>query len=146
MKLVIRDTNNIYDDNFIMYVLKFIQNYISLEINKKQNIKIMESWTEYLQEYSVYSRFKNKTYLDCRYIITSGINNLVVKKNKNVYTITIDNTKTIKGIGAKLYVLCKLIDTGCLDRRKFPVFTNTFNYVRNNLGAIRTLYMMGVKI
>ena len=85
-----------------------------------------------------------KSKILCRNIIQNAANNLVFKKFQGEIIITINNTKKFSNTNAKLYDLCKLINYGTFSVKGYPIFTEAFNYVSDNIEILYYNYKEGI--
>jgi len=133
MKLKI---SNCDDVGFIVYVLRFLKNYIGSSIDLRKTVLL----DDYIRE--VYN-IKEK-YIDCEYIIVRGIDNLIYEfLSDGSYTIYINPNEKLNRLDAKISDVCKLINYGTLSVKGYPIFTDSIKYVQENIGVLYEMYCRG---
>lgn len=135
MKLVIDYSLVDGDEKFIQYLIKLMQKlYI-----KYLDIGRLSSWDEYLNSGIIKSIGNRKIY--CRNIIVSGFNSLRYEKyNNRKFIISIDQNAVFPSTFVKTISLVKLVNNGNTERKAYPVFTNVFNYINDNLEILYKSY------
>lgn len=137
MKLVI---NNCDDIQFIKYLIKLLRKQLLGSIVPGKLIK----WDNYLNTLPIF-KTKYKKGITAKEIIYSAAFNIRYMKSGQDYTIYIDNNQKIFGTNAKLYSICKLINYGNMQMQGYPIFTNTFNYIADNIQILYLRYQRGFK-
>lgn len=72
-------------------------------------------------------------------ILLQGISSLKFKNQRDSYLIHIDYNQIIPGTSAKLYDICKIINSGTLDTSPYPIFSNVFK-VLSNTQTLKNLF------
>ena len=128
MELVIFDTEQKYDEDFLEYLRKYIILNIIGNINKKKLI----SSEIYINQYTDITTIFKK-YISSYDVVVSGASNIVYRIYNNKIVFNIDSTAIFPGTSAKLNDLCKLINYGNLVVQGYPIFTDTFEYFEKNI-------------
>ena len=128
---------NCDDMGFVLYVIRFLRSYIIQETNYRK----LAALDAYLNSPNMFGDAVR--ILSCRAIILSAANNLVFKRFHDEIVITINNNKKFAGLNAKLYDLCKLINYGTVSVPGYPIFTEAFNYVADNIEFLYFNYKEG---
>lgn len=132
-KWIINNTDNLYTDDFIEFLIQMIQ------IDGQQYIKdeICSKFDEFFHN----NIEKNNRKILTKNIILSGLYNIVYKKYNNYYVIFInDNIKVPYYMNLKLHTLCELIDKGNLMISGTDIFQKIFKTARKRLMVYYDLY------
>ena len=123
-----------YGLEFVLYVIKKLQEYIMGNINDKK-LSFIEAYIN--QNYkSIY-----RNYISARDVIVSGAMNITYQIYPNKFIIELDSKQILYGTNAKLYDICKLINFGVLGISEYPIFTDSFNYFKDNLDYMYEYYL-----
>ena len=123
-----------YGLEFVLYIIKKLQEYIIGNINDKK-LSFIEVYIN--QNYkSIY-----RNYISARDIIISGAMNITYQIYPNKFVIELDSKQILYGTNAKLYDICKLINFGVLGISAYPIFTDSFNYFIDNLDYMYEYYL-----
>ena len=123
-----------YGLEFVLYIIKKLQEYIIGNINDKK-LSFIEVYIN--QNYkSIY-----RNYISARDIIISGAMNITYQIYPNKFVIELDSKQILYGTNAKLYDICKLINFGVLGISAYPIFTDSFNYFKDNLDYMYEYYL-----
>lgn len=123
-----------YGLEFVLYVIKKLQEYIIGNINDKK-LSFIEVYIN--QNYkSIY-----RNYISARDVIVSGAMNITYQIYPNKFVIELDSKQILYGTNAKLYDICKLINFGVLGISEYPIFTDSFNYFKDNLDYMYEYYL-----
>ena len=126
---------NSYDDDFYSFIINYIEKIGVGRIDRKKLI----NWDLYFNSFSkLTNNFKKN--ISSYEIIISGIYNLIYIKREREVVIKIDPSQKLPGINAKINVLCSTINNGNLIVKGYPIFTDLFTYISNNLDSIHLLY------
>jgi len=136
MKLVIDNCN---DKQFIIYLINFIKQYL-IDHSRSQKFSSLDMYLNKIPKYK--TKFRKS--LTCHDIVICGAYNLVYRKYGKKYIITINENQKLFGLDAKLYDMCKLINYGTLEIDGYPIFTDAFNYVQDNLEMLYFRYNTGL--
>lgn len=123
-----------YGLKFVLYLIRKLQNYIIGSIDTRKLFKI----EEYIN--SVYNE-NNKGYISVKNIIISGAMNLTYTIYPTKFVIEINSNEIYYRTNAKLYELCKLINYGVLGVTAYPIFTESFKYINDNINLLFERYM-----
>ena len=137
MKLKITDPSGTLDRSFINWLCIQIRNNVLSTLNTKKLI----NWDEYFNSESVYkSIYKKKIFT--RDIIIAGISNLYYQTTEDGFWISINPNILTPGLDRiKLISVCKLINFGNRQIPGYPIFTNTFQDIANNINTYVERYM-----
>lgn len=126
---------NSYDDDFYSFIINYIEKIGVGRIDRKKLI----NWDLYFNSFSkLTNNFKKN--ISSYEIIISGIYNLIYIKREREVVIKIDPSQKLPGTNAKINVLCNTINNGNLIVKGYPIFTDLFTYISNNLDSIHLLY------
>lgn len=126
---------NSYDDDFYSFIINYIEKIGVGRIDRKKLI----NWDLYFNSFSkLTNNFKKN--ISSYEIIISGIYNLIYIKREREVVIKIDPVQKLPGTNAKINVLCSTINNGNLIVKGYPIFTDLFTYISNNLDSIHLLY------
>ena len=128
------DINTKYGLEFVLYIIKKLQEYIIGNINDKKLVFIEEYINQNYK--SVYRK-----HISARDILVSSAMNLTYQIYANKFTVEIDSKQILYGTNAKLYDICKLINFGVLGIGSYPIFTESFDYFRDNLDYMYEYYI-----
>ena len=137
MKLKIIDPNNILDRSFINWLCIQIRNEVVTNINLKK----LEKWDKYFNSENVYKSIYKKK-ISTRDLIVAGISNLYYQTSEDGFWISINPNKLTPGLDRiKLETICKTINFGNQQITGYPIFTNTFQEVADNITTYVEKYM-----
>ena len=126
---------NNYEDDFYSFIINYIEKIGIGRIDRKKLI----NWDLYFNSFSkLTNNFKKN--ISSYEIIISGIYNLIYIKREREVVIKIDPSQKLPGINAKINILCNTINNGNLIVKGYPIFTDLFTYISNNLDSIHLLY------
>lgn len=126
---------NSYEDDFYSFIIKYIEKIGIGRIDRKKLI----NWDLYFNSFSKLTNIFKKN-ISSYEIIVSGIYNLIYVKREREVVIKIDPSQKLPGINAKINILCNTINNGNLIVKGYPIFTDLFTYISNNLDSIHLLY------
>lgn len=138
MKINISNPNKILDEDFINRLINFLP--VLLVKNKYINKKKLNNLDDYLAK-NVFTDKRKYTTKDC---ILIGLRNLKFKTTGYKVIIECNPTSQMPFYNISVKDICSLIDDGNLDIKGTKVFTNLFNYVKNNIQLLRHYYEIGV--
>lgn len=124
--------NEIITNGFVFYIVNIFKSLIRLKlIVKKKKILSLE---RYLHETELLPKK-----LTINQIVKNCLDHVIVIKLDKSTIITID--KNFKILGKyNLFVLCKLINYGTLDRNGCYIFTDVINHIRENIQEYMNRY------
>lgn len=128
------DINTKYGLEFVLYIIKKLQEYIIGNINDKKLVFIEEYINQNYK--SVYRK-----HISARDVLVSSAMNLTYQIYANKFTIEIDSKQILYGTNAKLYDICKLINFGVLGIGSYPILTESFDYFKDNLDYMYEYYI-----
>lgn len=139
MKLEIKSKDDFVIEPDFVYWLKGI---VSKVIKSSVRYQKLIVWDKYLTE-ADFLTLTNRKSITAREIVLCGADNLVVQILPDKFIIHIDNKKKINGVSApKLEQLCRLINFGNSDIKGYPIFTDSFTSVINNIDNYIELYYL----
>jgi len=139
-KMILR-IENCNDVGFIKYLIRYLQTYIQANIKSEKLY-----WLQmYINSLPIF-KGKLRKFISCREIIIIGAYNLVYKKYEAYYEITIDENQKIFGLDAKLNDACRLINYGTMSVQGYPIFSDAFNNVEDNIADLYQKYKRGFSI
>ena len=128
------DINTKYGLEFVLYIIKKLQEYIIGNINDKKLVFIEEYINQNYK--SIYRK-----HISARDILVSSAMNLTYQIYANKFTVEIDSKQILYGTNAKLYDICKLINFGVLGIGSYPILTESFDYFKDNLDYMYEYYI-----
>ena len=128
------DINTKYGLEFVLYIIKKLQEHIIGNINDKKLVFIEEYINQNYK--SIYRK-----HISARDVLVSSAMNLTYQIYANKFTVEIDSKQILYGTNAKLYDICKLINFGVLGIGSYPVLTESFDYFKDNLDYMYEYYM-----
>ena len=128
------DINTKYGLEFVLYIIKKLQEYIIGNINDKKLVFIEEYINQNYK--SIYRK-----HISARDVLVSSAMNLTYQIYANKFTIEIDSKQILYGTNAKLYDICKLINFGVLGIGSYPILTESFDYFKDNLDYMYEYYI-----
>lgn len=131
MKLEI---NRKYGLKFVLYIIKKLQKYIIGNINVKKLIFI-EAYINLMYTSQL------RKYISAKDVIISGAMNITYTIYPHKFVIEIDSNQILYGTDAKLCDMCKLINYGVLGVSAYPIFTESFDYFKENLNVLFEQYL-----
>ena len=132
LNLIDRFDYRITDDKIPLTDLKEMINYDNDKF-------IYKNTTE-----EILNEFKTKNIkFDARKIIFMSLNKLRVTKTKDHYIIGIDRKALCPGYNLSFEEICRIINYGTIDIKGFPIYTNAFEHVLNNLKKYFVKYFYG---
>ena len=128
------DINTKYGLEFVLYIIKKLQEYIIGNINDKKLV--------FIEEY-INQNYKSmyRKHISARDVLVSGAMNLTYQIYANKFTVEIDSKQILYGTNAKLYDICKLINFGVLGIGSYPILTDSFDYFKDNLDYMYEYYI-----
>lgn len=128
------DINTKYGLEFVLYIIKKLQEYIIGNINDKKLVFIEEYINQNYK--SIYRK-----HISARDVLVSSAMNLTYQIYANKFTVEIDSKQILYGTNAKLYDICKLINFGVLGIGSYPILTESFDYFKDNLDYMYEYYI-----
>jgi hypothetical protein len=117
------------DARFIKWLIPYIRYEVLKNINNRQLLEI----DRYVEESQLLENYKiGNIQFNSKRILLMSINNLVFHKGKDFYTIEINNI-AYPGYAITLKNICKLVNFGNMDIKGYPIITNAFNHITDNL-------------
>ena len=128
------DINTKYGLEFVLYIIKKLQEYIIGNINDEKLV--------FIEEY-INQNYKSmyRKHISARDVLVSSAMNLTYQIYANKFTVEIDSKQILYGTNAKLYDICKLINFGVLGIRSYPILTESFDYFKDNLDYMYEYYI-----
>lgn len=137
MKLKVIDNNNVVDNDFAEWLLRYIQQKLLLKVNPSK----LQNWSKYLTTSDSVSRLYSREYSAVD-VVTQGIENLQVSfVSSNEFEIHINPRKFTLGFDRlPLETACKMIDFGNLQVRGTAIFSSTFEETIQELDILAMQY------
>ena len=131
--------NKYINQGFISFIKKRILGYMSviLNINKLQRYDELFQSEEFLI-------LSNKTSISSRKVVLMAMTNLIHKRYETNTHIFINPNINYPGTNMKIVDLCKIINYGTLSIDAYPIFTETFNHIQQNIGKYIDIYTKGL--
>ena len=139
MKLVLHDKDRIVDDDFCEWLVSRISTKLIANLDRKK----LSTWDKYINDSDEFKKLYNKTY-SAEKIIYFAASKLVFNNIDGKITIELDPNVIIPGFDRlKLITFCKSLNYGSLKIKGYPIFTDTFNYFKENITQyVRNYYMI----
>lgn len=129
MRLQLQDEKSILSKAFIEWLIIEIQSELNLRVKKSK----LKNWDNYLNNYFQLKNFTKNTY-STEYIIQLGIKNIIYKYDAKLIEIYINEHIYIPGLDrVKLNSICKLVNYGNQELAGYPIFSEVFNYIADNI-------------
>lgn len=128
--------DKVVDSGFIPYIVTALKAYLCEHISTDS----LERWDAYLKNLNDIS-LSGKTAYE---IVVLGIKNIDAKKENKGFEIGIKNGENSSEILAKLYEVCKLINSGNLTVNGTFLFTNAFEHFNSHLSQYIVHYIGSV--
>lgn len=129
MKLEILDPESLLSSDFYQWLVRQIR----FEIIRKIDRRKLETWDIYFNESEDY---KSITNLDIKTenIILFGAKSISPTIHPTQCTITFNKNQFVPGLDrVKVESVCKLINFGNLSIKGYPIFSDTLQYVADNI-------------
>lgn len=137
MKIEITNTNRTLDYKFGEWIIEVVSNEIKSNIDEKKLIR----WNEYLNTDGVL-KFTSRKSILAKEIIYLGIDNLRLSELPNRFIIEINPNKYVPGVDkVKVVSACKLINYGNATMKGYPIFSNSFEMVVQNIDSLIEIYL-----
>ena len=137
MRLLIVDRDDKYTDEFFDFVKEKIRSYFYTHVK----VKKLEPFEVFINESPEY-KFPLRKYISCYDICIAALYNIVVVRYGRNIVLKIDENSVVPNTNIKLIDLCKLINEGNLVLKAYPIFTEIFNYVKNNIEDLNLEYAL----
>lgn len=139
MILTLTDKDNIVDTDFGNWLIDHIRTKLISSINSNKLI----TWNEFINNTDVLDRLYNSSY-SAEAIIIYASKHLKCNSSNGKIIIGIDDNILVPGFDRlKLKTICKLINYGTTDIKGYPIFSDTFNYFKDNiLDYVRMYYVI----
>lgn len=137
MKILITDEAGKYTDDFLNYVLAKFKD-IYYEIVDERKLAPFEVYINELPRYK--SLMKN--HISAKEICITALYNIRILHYRQDVIFKIDETVYLPNTRIKLIELCKLINDGTLLLRSYPIFTEIFDWVKDNIEVYYAEYIL----
>ena len=129
MKIKIHDPDHVIDSKFIRWLISQIKIKVAVQLKPDK----LKRWDSYLNSVSAFTSIYKKKLL-ARDIILAGSVNLIFTEAEDAYEIFINPNINTPGLDrVKLITLCKLINFGNREQSSYPIFTEVFNEISDNI-------------
>lgn len=127
MQLQIEYTNNVLNKEFGNWLIEIMSKEILSSINKKKLISL----DKYIEENFTHLYKKPVSSMD---IIQQGLNEMYCDDSSSKLIIQISKNKFVPGMDrVRIESACKLINYGNKSVPGYPIFTNEFTHIANNI-------------
>ena len=129
MDLVIYKQDRFFAEDFIIYLCQLIQ-----QLLLSSNI-----------DFELFNQYFSKNYTNeiiAQNILINAGQNLQVLDYAEIIIIQINENILFRGTQRRLIDLCKLLNYGALDIQGTNIFSDTFDYVANNINQIYLNYIL----
>ena len=126
--------------NFLMFKLRLL-------ILKKLNRKKLKLIDEYVNEKELFekSNKNSKIKFNSYYAIHFAVRNIVCINLRGKFIIKLKENINLPGFNTPILEICKFIDYGNYEFEGYPIFTNAFMNIRNNIVDYYKIYNGRVK-
>lgn len=126
------------DRDFCEWLADIVKSQIKGSIDEKKLIR----WNEYLSSGSTITLMGRKSIL-AKEIIFKGVDLILVRELPEKFIIEINPNIMMPGVKNKrVSTLCKLINYGNMDIKGYPIFSDTFSMIADNINAYIDLYAL----
>lgn len=140
MKLIVTYTNDSLDLDFGKWLIKRIQEKFILAIDENK----LKRWDKFFEESDEYKSIYRKKILT-KDILIVGIRNLICRKFPQKLIIHINNNLFVPGLDrVRIETVCKLINFGNTEIKGYPIFTEVFGEVADNIHDYINEYLKGI--
>ena len=135
MRLEIEYKDNSLDKKFGNWLILIIRELIKSSINDKK----LSKWDKYIEEHFNHIYSKKVTSKD---IIFTGIKDLMCDDTDSKLIIKISTNHFMQGLDrVRVETLCRLINYGNTEIKGYPIFTNAFNDIADNISVYVRKYL-----
>ena len=122
--------NDLYSEGFISWLVTRLKIELLYKIKKNKIIPL----SNYINSFdNPFKNILNKNNISFYDLIVYGINNLIYIKTKKGYIITINPYKYLPYCKIPIKSFCKLLNNGVFGISGYPLLSNHFNMVKDNL-------------
>jgi len=141
LRLTIQYKNGVLDVHFARWLVRQIKQ----ELIQKVNPMKLQKWDDYLNSGEAFEII-NVNRVSSKDIVMNGIRNIVYELSPYTLTVCIDRNQKVFGFNnVKLETVCKLINYGNTSISGYPLFSEEFNEVSENIGTYIDRYVsMGI--
>ena len=97
-----------------------------------------------LDVYDEYFKYIHNTDILAKKVIILSMSNLSHDRQETTTTIYINPDLKYPGTNINLIDLCKIINNGNLNIPSYPIFTQTFEHIQNNLPKYLDKFIIGI--
>lgn len=137
MKILIIDKDNKYTDSFLEYVKSRCRDIYY----KKVNLKKLKPFETYINELPEYKSLMKK-YISSNEICITGLYNIMICRYGQTIVLKIDENSFLPNTRIKIIELCKLINNGNLLLKPYPIFTEIFDEIKENIEVYYAEYVL----
>lgn len=127
-----------YAQDFIEWLIGKIQYIILRDIDWKK-LKPFSDYQEHTKLFNPMNTHQKK--IDFHEVVMLGIQNLSYIQVKDTWIISIKQDISYPGYYARVYDICKFINYGLLQVKGYPIFTEAFNTVNNDLSKYYSMFL-----
>ena len=135
MKLVIDKTKYNFENEFYIWLLDYIKYMLKLKIDYR---KLHKFQTLINKNKTILGPFKK--YVSGKDVFITCVENIIVQETTNKLIYQIDPTAIYPGTFIKISMLGRMINYGTLNSQAYPIFTDIFTQVKNNIKPIYNIY------
>lgn len=137
IRILINDIEDKYTEDFFEFVKIKMRDYFYAHLNSKK----LEPFDIFINENPKYQSIFKK-HISAYDICVATLYNISVLRFGENIVLKIDENAVIPNTNRKLIELCKLINEGNLVLKAYPIFTEIFDYVKNNIEEIYIEYAL----
>lgn len=140
MQLEIEFKEGTLNRSFGAWIIKLIREITLDNVDPKK----LQGLDKYIEENFIHLSEKKK--VTCIDIINAGLNELTYDFDNTKFTIRISNHKFMQGLDRiRIETLCKLINYGTASIKGYPIFTDSFNQIAENIDIYIESYLREVQ-
>lgn len=139
MRIEIADPTGILTIKFGQWLIKQIQSEIAATVNSAK----LEKWDKFFATTDEYKSIYSKP-VTTKSILLAGLKSLVCDIGVGKLIIRFNSTLFVPGMNhVNLETTIKLINYGTVDVKGYPIFSDTFVRVADNINDYVSMYMEG---
>lgn len=140
MKIEIFDVDNTLGIEFGYWLTRKMKSVFQYKVDLNK----LSVWNDVLEKDIKYQTLDGSP-ISCYSILLQGFDNLIVDKLPEKLIIRFNNNKFVTNMNhVKLDVICRLINFGTTTVRGYPILTDVFSDVVNNINDYVDEYLSGV--
>lgn len=128
-----------FEDEFYTWLLPQIRDFVIAEVDPRKLIKVDDYINNNRYFHTIF-----KKHISSYEVIIAAVSNLKINKYWNRVVITIDGNAIVPGTTTKISTVVRVVNFGTLSVMGYPVITNRFKYIEDNIDAFYEQYSRGI--